>query len=70
MPSEAIKPLEPLSMELEDLPLKVYLRYRNGATLEVIRQDVGLNTAYQVRRELVKGIDILLREHNGKKAIT
>jgi len=68
LPSE--KPFEPLSMELEDLPLKICLRYRNGATLEVIRQDVGLNTAYQVRRELVKGIDILLREHNGKKAIT
>jgi hypothetical protein len=64
------KPFEPLSMELEDLPLKVCLDYRNGASYEVIAQNLGIDTSYQVKRELVKGLDILLREHNGKKAIT
>ena len=68
LPSE--KPIEPLSMELEDLPLKVCLDYRNGASYEAIAQNMGIDTSYQVKRELVKGLDILLREHNGKKVIT
>lgn len=63
------KPFEPLSMELEDLPLKVCLDYRNGASYEVIAQNLGIDTSYQVKRELVKGLDILLREHNEKKVI-
>lgn len=67
LPSE--KPFEPLSMELEDLPLKVCLDYRNGASYEVIAQNMGIDTSYQVKRELVKGLDLLLREHNEKKVI-
>jgi hypothetical protein len=64
--------LEPLNMELEDLPLKVCLYYRNGATQEQIKQNLGLNHATQVKRELVKGLDILLKfynENNCKKVI-
>jgi len=68
LPAE--KPIEPLNIELEDLPLKVCLDYRNGASYEVIAQNLGIDTSYQVKRELVKGLDILLREHNGKEAIT
>lgn len=66
LPNHEEKQLEPLSVNVEDLPLKVCLYYRNGATLESMKKDFGLSHANQVKRELVKGLDILLREHNEK----
>jgi hypothetical protein len=66
-PSENSKPIEPLNMEAEDLPLKVCLYYRNGATYKKIQQDLGIAYPQQVKRELIKGLDILLREYNCKK---
>ena len=56
--------LEPLNVEIDGLPLKVCLYYRNGATQEQIKQNLGLNHPTQVKRELVKGIDILLKFYN------
>jgi hypothetical protein len=68
IPSQDSNPgLEPLNMEAEDLPLKVCLYYRNGATYKKIQQDLGIAYPQQVKRELIKGLDILLREYNCKK---
>jgi hypothetical protein len=60
------KQLEPLSIDIQDLPLKVCLYYRNGATLESMKEDFGLKHPNQVRRLLIEGLDILLKEHNAK----
>lgn len=66
---EEKKPLEPLNMEIEDLPLKVCLQYRNGASFTEIEKDLELSHPFQAKRELVKGLDILLKSfesHNGE----
>jgi hypothetical protein len=59
--------VEPLNIEVNDIALKVCLYYRNGATQEQIKRNLGLNHPTQVKRELVKGLTILLKEHNSKK---
>jgi hypothetical protein len=64
IPSENSKPIEPLNMEVEDLPLKVCLWYQQGARFEDIAKDLGLNHHQQVKRELRKGLSILLRFYN------
>ena len=69
IPSENDKPIEPLNIDVEDRALKVCLWYRNGATQEQIKQNLGLNHPNQVKRELIKGLDILLKEHNSKKVM-
>ncbi len=69
IPSEGEEKLEPLSLEVEDLPLKVAFYYRNGASLTQIKEDLGFSHPTQVKRELVKGLDILLQnyqKHEGK----
>jgi len=71
LPAE--KPFEPLSMETDELPIKVCLLYRNGASMEDLSRNLGIKYPYQVKRELQKGLDVLLKsydEHNGKKVIT
>jgi hypothetical protein len=65
-PSENPKPIEPLNMEVEDLPLKVCLSYRNHASYEHIGKVLGIHPE-QAKRELIKGLDILLREYNERK---
>lgn len=65
--------VEPLNMELNDASLKVCLYYRNGASLEDIQKDLGLNHPQQVKRELVKGLGFLLKfyhEHKEKEVKT
>jgi hypothetical protein len=62
--------IEPLNIQVDDKPLKICLWYRNGATLEEIRQNLCLNHATQVRRELQKGLTFLLKfydEHKEEK---
>jgi hypothetical protein len=68
LPNSSEKQLEPLEMNLEDqdIPLKVCLYYRNGATFEEIKQNLNLSHPTQARRELIKGLDILLKEHGEK----
>lgn len=61
IPSVAEKPIEPLDANVEDKVLKVCLYYRNGASLKSIAQDLGLKHPNQIKRHLVKGLDILLR---------
>jgi len=55
--------LKPLNMEVEDLPLKVCILYRNGLSFERIREKLGLNHIYQVKRELINGLDLLLKNY-------
>lgn len=66
IPENNHKPIEPLSMETDELPLKVCLYYHNGATLNQIAENMGSKEAQQVKRSLIKGLDILLKEHNEK----
>jgi len=66
IPESNYKPIEPLGMETDELPLKVCLYYHNGATLNQIAENMGIKEAQQVKRSLIKGLDILLREHNEK----
>ena len=63
-PSENSKPIEPLNMEVDNLPLKVCLYYQQGARFEDIAKDLGLNHHQQVKRELRKGLSFLLRFYN------
>ena len=55
--------LEPLNLDIPDLPLRVCLYYRNGATLESMKEDFGFTHPNQVRRKLVEGLDILLKSY-------
>jgi ABC-type multidrug transport system fused ATPase/permease subunit len=64
IPSENSKPIEPLNIDVEDRALKVCLYYQQGAKLEDIAKDLGLNHHQQVKRELRKGLSILLRFYN------
>jgi len=66
IPSKYEKPsnLESLSIDgLQETPLKVCLFYRNGASYEEIKQVLGLSHPTQVKRQLIKGLDILLRSY-------
>jgi hypothetical protein len=72
IPSENSKPIEPLNIDVEDRALKVCLYYQQGAKLEDIARDLGLNHHQQVKRELRKGLSILLRfynEHRGAEKV-
>jgi hypothetical protein len=40
--------------------------YRNGATYEEIERNLGLKHPNQVKRELIKGLDILLKSYDEK----
>jgi len=51
----------------DDKALAVCTYYHNGASLEQIKHDMGFNHANQVKRHLLKGLDILLREHKERK---
>lgn len=56
--------IEPLNIELEDLPLKVCLYYRNGASLADIQKALGFSHPNQVKRKLIEGLDMLLKSYN------
>jgi len=63
------EPLEPLNLEVEDLPLKVCVLYRNGASLNQIKREFGFSHVIISKRMLVKGLDTLLKcyeKHEGK----
>jgi len=54
---------EPLEIPA-DKALAVCTYYHNGATFNQIAESIGLKEAQQVKRLLVKGLEILLKEHN------
>lgn len=49
--------------DLENIPLKVCLFYRNGSSLKDIAKDFGFNHPTKAKRQLVKGLDILLKNY-------
>ena len=64
-----IEEVEGLEVEFEDLPLKVCVMYRNGMSMLNIQKHLGLSHPYQVRRLLLKGLDLLIKSyerHEGK----
>jgi hypothetical protein len=68
--SNSEKPIEPLNMEVEDLPLKCALYYRNGASFEKIARNCNLPHQELAKRKVVEGLDLLLKfyqENNCKK---
>jgi len=75
IPSEGGKreeAMEPLNLDVENLPLKVCLLYRNGMSLYVIQRKLGFSHPMQVKRKLIRGLDKLLKsyeEHEGKVEI-
>lgn len=59
--------IEPLNMEFNDKAVQVCLYYRNGASLTQIKENMGFDHAEQVRRHLLKGLDILLKNYENKQ---
>jgi len=67
-PSDSAGPYEPLEIDgLDDKSLKVCLHYRNKASFEEIRRKVGLNHPTQAKRELIKGLDFLLKFYDAPR---
>jgi hypothetical protein len=64
--------LEPLNLNLEseDTCLKVCLAYAENKNLYKIRDEFGFRDATTSRRELQKGLRILLKEHDAKELPT
>jgi Ca2+/Na+ antiporter len=61
---------EPLNIELEDLPLKCALYYRNGVSFDKIARSCNLPEPESAKRKVIEGIDFLLKfynENNSKK---
>ena len=54
---------EPLNLEVEDLPLKVCLLYRNGYGFQSIKEQLGLSHSEEAKRLLIKGLDVLLQNY-------
>ena len=59
----------PLAMEAEGLPLKACLLYRNSHSFTYVSKALGLNHSELARRQVIKGLDALLKEHNEKKVV-
>ena len=57
---------EPLNIEDKSLPPQVCAYYRNGASFIDIEQSMGMKHPNQARRELIKGLDILLKAYKEK----
>ena len=56
---------KPLNVEAEDLPLKACLLYRNGYSFVQITHKLQLgDEAQTAKRLVVRGLDLLLKEHN------
>lgn len=58
--------VEPLNIP-EDKALAVCAYYHNGSTLLQIQRNMGFTHPEQVKRHLLKGLDILLKEHQNKE---
>jgi hypothetical protein len=50
----------------EDKALAVCTLYHNGVGYKEIQKSMGFEHRQQVKRALLKGLDVLLKEHNGK----
>jgi len=61
---------KPLNMEVEDLPLKACLLYRNGHSFQYVSKALGLSHADLGRRLVIKGLDILLKEYKKREVKT
>ncbi|MEA2089398.1 MAG: hypothetical protein U9O89_01375, partial [Thermoproteota archaeon] len=48
----------------EDTPVQVCMLYRNGMSFRDIMRELQLNHPIQVKRNLMEGLDVLLKEHN------
>jgi len=61
--------VEPLTLDLEneDLALKVCLLYRNGDSFKEIMKAFNLTHPMEVRRLMVKGLDVLLKTYKEVK---
>jgi len=61
--------VEPLTLDLEneDLALKVCLLYRNGDSFKEIMKAFNLQHPMEVRRLMVKGLDVLLKTYKEVK---
>ena len=58
--------VEPLAIP-DDKALAVCTYYHNGSTLTQIERNMGFTHPEQVKRHLLKGLDILLKEHAEKE---
>lgn len=67
LPSGENSQPEPLNIDVEETALKVCLFYRNGVRLKEIEQNLGLKHSQQVKRLLLEGLTILLKEHAEKE---
>jgi hypothetical protein len=65
--NENIQKIEPLDIDVDDKALQVCLYYRNGATLNKLKQDFGFTHPTQTKRELIKGLDFLLKFYDKHK---
>ena len=63
---------KPLNVEAEDLPLKACLLYRNGYSFMQITHKLHLdnNESETAKRLVVRGLDLLLKEHKIMKVET
>lgn len=59
--------LEPLNLETDDKALRICLFYERGSSLEHIKNELSLNHATTVQRELRKGLRFLLTFYNEHK---
>ena len=50
----------------EESALKICAMYHNGDTYENIMKEFGFSSPIQVKRNIIKGLGILLKEHSGK----
>lgn len=66
-PDSKEEKLEPLELNLDNKALQVCLYYRNGATLEEMKEKFGFNHPNQPKRELIKGISFLLKFYDEHK---
>lgn len=63
IPNNDVRP-EPLNIETDDKALRICLYYEQGSTLEQIKNELSLNHATTVQRELRKGLRFLLTFYN------
>jgi hypothetical protein len=55
---------ESINLENSEVALRVCERYRNGAGYDDIKKEFGYHNQNQVRRKIIEGLDILLKEHS------
>lgn len=59
--------LEPLDISDTVRPVQACIYYHNGASFPVIQRNLGMKHPNQARREVIKGLDILLKSYKEKQ---